>query len=74
LSGKVFVLTGTLPTLSRAEAKQRIENLGGKVSSDVSAKTDYLVAGESPGSKLTRAQSLGVPVLDEAAFLALAGG
>jgi DNA ligase (NAD+) len=74
LSGKVFVLTGTLPTLSRAEAKQRIESLGGKVSSDVSAKTDYLVAGEAPGSKLTRAQSLGVPVLDEAAFLTLAGG
>lgn len=73
LSGKTFVLTGTLPTLSRAEAKQRIESLGGKVASDVSAKTDYVLAGESPGSKLTRAQALGVPVLDEAAFLDLAG-
>jgi DNA ligase (NAD+) len=73
LSGKTFVLTGTLPNLSRAEAKQRIESLGGKVASDVSARTDFLLAGDAAGSKLTRAQALGVRVIDEAEFLTLVG-
>lgn len=66
LSGKTFVLTGTLPTMTRDEAKELIENLGGKVAGSVSKKTDYVVAGEEAGSKLTRAQELGIPILDEA--------
>jgi DNA ligase (NAD+) len=65
LAGKTFVLTGTLPGLSRAEAKHMIENHGGRVVSAVSAKTDYLVAGEKPGSKRTKALELGIEVLDE---------
>ncbi len=73
LAGKTVVLTGTLENLSRAEAKALVEAQGGKVASDVSARTDYLVAGASPGSKLTRAQSLGVAVLDEAGLLELTG-
>ncbi|MHC4892776.1 MAG: helix-hairpin-helix domain-containing protein [Planctomycetota bacterium] len=72
LMGKRFVVTGSLESLSRAEAKQRIEDLGGQVTSSVSAKTDFLVVGEKPGSKLKQAQELGVTTLDEAAFLALA--
>ncbi|MCK6406364.1 MAG: NAD-dependent DNA ligase LigA [Rhodocyclaceae bacterium] len=68
LAGKVFVLTGTLPTLSRDEAKAMIEAEGGKVSGSVSKKTDYVLAGSEAGSKLDKAQALGVPVLDEEGF------
>ena len=73
MSGKTFVLTGALPRLTRDEAKARIEAAGGKVTGSVSTKTDYVVAGADAGSKLTRAQELGIPVLDEAALLALLG-
>jgi DNA ligase (NAD+) len=71
LSGKTFVITGTLPTLSRDEAKDKVEAAGGKVAGSVSKKTDYVVAGEEAGSKLVKAQALGVPVIDEAALLAM---
>jgi DNA ligase (NAD+) len=71
LSGKTFVLTGTLPTLKREEAAAKIEALGGKVSGSVSKKTDYVVAGEEAGAKLEKAQKLGVPILDEGQFLKL---
>ena len=73
LAGKIFVLTGTLPTLSREEAKALIEGVGGKVSGSVSKKTDYVVAGEEAGSKLEKAQALGVTVIDEAQLRALLG-
>jgi DNA ligase (NAD+) len=71
LAGKTFVITGVLPTLSREEARQRVESHGGRVTSSVTRKTSYVVVGESPGSKADDAQRLGVPVLDEAALLDL---
>jgi DNA ligase (NAD+) len=74
LEGLTFVLTGTLPTLTREAAKERIESAGGKVSGSVSKKTNYVVAGEEAGSKLDKAQSLGVSVLDEAGLLKLLAG
>lgn len=71
LSGKTFVITGTLAGMSREAAKARIEALGGKVASSVSSRTSYLVVGEGPGSKLEKAEKLGVPRLDEARFVEL---
>jgi DNA ligase (NAD+) len=71
LAGLTFVLTGTLPNLSREDTKARIEAAGGKVSGSVSKKTSYLVAGEDAGSKLEKAQELKTPILDEAGLLAL---
>ena len=73
LAGKIFVLTGTLASLERDEAKEVIENLGGKVTSSVSPKTDYLVIGESPGSKLDKAHKLNIAILNEQEFLKLVG-
>jgi DNA ligase (NAD+) len=73
VAGKVFVLTGTLPTLKRTEAARRIKAAGGKVSGSVSKKTDYVVAGDDPGSKLDKATALGVEIIDESALLALLG-
>jgi len=73
LSGKTFVLTGTLPTMSRDAAGALIEQAGGKVSGSVSKKTSYLVAGAEAGSKLAKAEELGVTILDEAALMALLG-
>jgi DNA ligase (NAD+) len=72
-AGKTFVLTGTLPTLTREEAAAKIEALGGKVSGSVSKKTDFVVAGEEAGSKLDKAQKLGVKIIDEAEFLKMCG-
>jgi DNA ligase (NAD+) len=73
LAGKTFVLTGTLPTLTREDATARIEARGGKVSTSVSKKTDYVLAGADPGSKLEKAQKLGVAIIDEKQFLELCG-
>ncbi|HEY4663506.1 MAG TPA: NAD-dependent DNA ligase LigA, partial [Comamonas sp.] len=74
LAGKTVVLTGTLPTMGRDTAKELLEAAGAKVSGSVSKKTSYVVAGAEAGSKLTKAQELGVPVLDEAGLLALLKG
>ena len=73
LEGKTFVLTGTLPHYTRQQASQLIEKLGGKVSSSVSKKTSYVLAGEEAGSKLSKAEKLGVPILSEDDFLDLCG-
>ena len=71
LSGKTFVLTGTLESMSRDEAKEKIRNLGGSISESVSKETDYLVAGENAGSKYKKAQELGVPILSEDEFVSM---
>jgi DNA ligase (NAD+) len=73
VAGKTFVLTGALPTLTRTEATKRIKAAGGKASGSVSKKTDYVVAGDDPGSKYEKALALGVEILDEAGLLALLG-
>ena len=73
LAGKTFVLTGTLRSLTRDAARERIEALGGRVTSSVTRKTDYVVIGEAAGSKADDARRLGVATLDEAAFLNLTG-
>ena len=73
LAGTTLVLTGTLPNLTREEATRRVEEAGGKVTGSVSKKTDYLVAGADPGTKLTKAQELGTEILDEDGLLALLG-
>jgi DNA ligase (NAD+) len=70
LAGKLFVLTGTLETMTRDDARARLQALGAKVAGSVSKKTDWVVAGPGAGSKLDKAVELDVPVLDEAAFLA----
>jgi DNA ligase (NAD+) len=73
LDGQTFVITGTLPSLSREEARDLIQKFGGMVTDSVSKKTSYLVLGENPGSKLDKARQLGVPVLDEAGLHRLVG-
>ena len=72
--GKTFVLTGTLPTMTRSEASELIISHSGRVSGSVSKKTDYVVAGEEAGSKLDKANALGVKVIDEAELLRMAKG
>ena len=73
LAGLTFVINGTLPTMSREQAKALIETYGGKVTNSVSGKTDYLLAGERAGSKLAKADKLGVSVIDEAALEEMVG-
>jgi DNA ligase (NAD+) len=73
LWGKTVVVTGTLKDFSRQQAEQAIREAGGKVSGSVSKKTDYVVVGESPGSKLEKARSLGVEVIDEEQFVKMVG-
>lgn len=70
-AGQTFVLTGTLSSMSRSKASEIIESLGGKVSGSVSKKTNFVVAGENAGSKLTKAENLGVKILSEDEFLAM---
>ena len=74
LAGKTFVITGTLPTLSRDEAKDKLESAGAKVAGSVSKKTDFVVAGAEAGSKLDKARELGVAVIDEARMLEILEG
>ena len=71
VAGKMFVLTGTMPNLGRAEAKKRLEAAGAVVGDSVTRKTDYVVAGEKAGGKLAKAAELGIPVIDEAGMLRL---
>ena len=71
LAGKTFVITGSLRSMNRSEAKEMLVSKGGRVASSVSGSTDYLIVGESPGSKLKRAQELNVDILDEDEFLTL---
>jgi DNA ligase (NAD+) len=73
LAGRTFVITGTLPSMSREQAAARIKSAGGKVTGSVSSKTDYLLAGEAGGGKLEKAQKLGVAVIDEAELLGMIG-
>jgi DNA ligase (NAD+) len=73
LAGKTLVLTGTLPSFTRDQAKKMIEDAGGKVAGSVSRKTDYVVAGEEAGSKLDKARELGVEIIDEPGLLQLVG-
>src|SRR5205809_3355896 len=68
LSGKTFVLTGTLPSMTREEATEKIEAFGGHVTGSVSKKTDYVLAGAEPGSKFDKAKELGVKIIDEGEF------
>ena len=68
-AGKTFVLTGTLPTLKRNDAKELIEKFGGKASGSVSKKTDYVLAGEEAGSKLAKAEQLGIKIITEEEFM-----
>lgn len=74
LAGLTIVVTGTLPSLSRVEAESLITQNGGKAASSVSKKTSYVLAGEAAGSKLTKAQKLGIPIIDQAAFLQMIEG
>jgi len=74
LAGKTLVITGTLPEMSREAATERVEEAGGKVTSSVSKKTDYLLAGADPGSKLAKAEKLGTEVIDEARLRELLTG
>jgi DNA ligase (NAD+) len=74
LAGKTFVLTGTLPSLTRQDASELIQRAGGRVTDSVSARTDYVVTGDSPGSKLAKAERLGITVLDEQGLRGLVGG
>ena len=71
LDGKIFVFTGTLSSMTREDAGEKVKLLGGKVSSSVSKNTRYVIAGENPGSKLTKAENLGVKILTEQEFLDL---
>jgi DNA ligase (NAD+) len=73
LAGLTFVLTGTLPKYTREQATEIIEGLGGKVTGSVSKKTDYVIAGDNPGSKLDKARQLGIKVIDEKEFEQLIG-